>query len=195
MARRKRKLEETDMWGFTKRQRQRLSENPVGFQFGPDNNDYLDILDCIKQSSLIKKLNIPLNINSEIAIYSTGQIHVCAKKKCDNEILIMQKDIRINENQDNFDKYIRLSKNTYWCRSCRKTKVKCKECNQKMKIIESTCVAAKCLTVGMGGFTCQVCGYCERCESQLCPHEECDYCLEMEENEEENDELGIFGRP
>eukprot|EP01084_Bolivina_argentea_P231406 390260_1 len=85
------------------------------FSNSSDHNEFLTYFHPIQQSPLSKLLNIPFDINREIAQYAVGTIQKCANTNCNAGICVLNEHwIEFNPLKWNYC----ANKNKYFCDMC-----------------------------------------------------------------------------
>eukprot|EP01084_Bolivina_argentea_P280537 479770_1 len=155
------------------------------FSHSKDHDEFLKYFHSIQQSSLPHSLNIPSDINKEIAAFSTGLIKKCSGSYCNARICVLNQDW-IEFSNDTLSKWTYCSKtDKYFCDMCLPytTHFHCCDTIQCFKGYRK-CVWSgdeiKCRYIGYFDDDVSILSYkCMYCNNDMVWFEICDDCSEL----------------
>lgn len=137
----------------------------IVFSNNEDQRQFQMILKSINECELVKKLHVPLAIDSEIAQYATGEYYKCSERGCKEEINFL----RETYDQDKNKKFIVIlvdDEYKCYCGSC--MMVECDQCEKELKRQKISCYKNE-YCMGCDTYLCRKCGRCLDCKRRLCP--------------------------
>ena len=132
------------------------------FMNNKDHKECTEYLLSIEQADLIQSLQIPLDINREIAEFATGDIKQCGNKECKAGICVLNEAIIAFENGKETEWTYCNQKDVYFCELCEPSTIKFICCNTIQYVTED-----------------RKCGACRDSDLPFCVDKYGDYSLLM----------------